>query len=244
MDRDEWERQRDAAYRAIGRYMVAFSHLVYLLRYMVVWRLTSPDPDLYLGELVIGLATAQPISDSFFAMCRYLGELDESEQNIANQLQTDVNGKIATRNKIAHGDWWVGELAERDAQTIDAAELVRVHPSARSGDFRKVERYSADDLDAESERLFELGKLLADFGFCALQLPMRIIDHQPLQRGSYRVSDVLVAENVPRSGKGGTITRGGPRSADIQQAPTLDGVNAWFFRQRPASSGSNLTRSD
>jgi hypothetical protein len=61
----------DDAYRAIGYYFVAFSQLVFRMRFLMSRRLTKQHDKQELGELAFGTAMAQQIADSFFSMCRF-----------------------------------------------------------------------------------------------------------------------------------------------------------------------------
>lgn len=212
MDDDEITRAVDSGYRAIGRWVVEFSRLIGGMRANMEERLRRPDDESTLVTLAFGASTAGEISDSFFAMCRVVGELEDAEKNIANQLQNEVDETIRTRNKIAHGDWLVGVPHDPD----DAAQtyLVRVQPNLREAPHRKVEALTAKDLDKRSDRISALCGLTFPFGLLALRLP--ILTFGGLAKpGTYRVRDVLVAENVPKSGKGGQVVKSGPRASEL-----------------------------
>jgi hypothetical protein len=215
-DDEELRRLTDEAHRAIGRYVVAFSQLIYQMRIIIVYGMTT---DAKLGELALGQATAQQIADSFFGICRYRGNLDSVEANIANQLQTEVGQKVTERNKIAHGEWWVGGALGGARRTLELARLVRVYPNRREGDFEQVDQYSAADLDKISDRLIELRTFVSDFGRGALGMPMYLADQTMSAPGEYGISDVLVAKDVPKSGKGGTVVREGPRASELYAGP-------------------------
>jgi hypothetical protein len=211
-DEVELKQLTDAAHRAIGRYVVTFSQLIYEMRRMAGDALTS---DRKAAELAFGQATAQQIADSFFGMCRYRGGLDSGELNIANQLQTEVGEKVTERNKIMHGDWWVGGELGGVRKMLELARLVRVYPNRRTGDFQRIEYYSIGDLDTISDRVVVLRLLVSRFGGCALALSMRRADNTESSPGEYRVSDILVAESVPSSGKGGSVVHAGTRAKEL-----------------------------
>jgi len=211
-DEDELRRLANEAHRAIGRYVVAFSQLIYQMRALIGDSLTS---DAKAAELALGQATAIQIADSFFGTCRYRGELDRAEVNIANQLQTEVGEKVTERNKIMHGDWAVGGAPWGARKVLERARLIRTYPNRRDGDFTEVESYEISDLDKISDRLIALRTLVNDFGRGALGLRMFRSDAEWSKDGEYRVSDVLIAKNVPKSGKGGTVVRDGPRASEL-----------------------------
>ncbi len=100
------EAQKNDAFRAVGRYVVEFSRLVFNMRFAMERRLANEDPTvpaLALGELFAG-----QIADSFFAICQHVGDLDEAETKVAICLKNDVRDEIKRRNDFAHGDWWIG----------------------------------------------------------------------------------------------------------------------------------------
>jgi hypothetical protein len=212
----ELRRLTDEAHRAIGRYVVAFSQLIYQMRTIVTQALTK---DSKLGDLAFGQASAQQIADSFFSICRYRGQLDKAEVNIANQLQDEVGEKVIQRNKIMHGELWVGGGFGGSRKILERARLDRIDPNRRDGDSQQFDLYSITVLDGISDQLIDLRVLVDDFGRAALGLRMRRADGKKAARGKYRVSDVLVALNVPQSGKGGTVVRAGPRADELYAGP-------------------------
>ena len=215
---DAVDAQKREAHRALGRHIETFSHLMFQMRLLMNMRLTMPAYDINLGELVLGQVTAGLIADSFFGMCRYLGKLDDAEKNIANQLHNEVIEAIKERNNIVHGDWFTTPEWSPPVEP-DAAQLVRYYPSNRDGLFERIEPYTAEKLDAMSDRIFALRVHLSDFGRCALGLAMLKADGTIAEPGAYRVGDILKAENVPRSGKGGAVARTGPRAAEVAEGP-------------------------
>lgn len=75
----EAERQRhhqelDAAYRAIGRYVVEFSFMVACMKIEIADRIAETESR-GLAQLVLGEAPAKQASDAFFAVCMAVGEL-------------------------------------------------------------------------------------------------------------------------------------------------------------------------
>jgi hypothetical protein len=98
----ELQELTDEAHRAIGRYVVSFSLLIYEMRARIGDALTTREK---LADLALGQATGQQIADSFFGICRHEGDLSDAEINIANQLQTEVGKRSpsATRSCTAIG---------------------------------------------------------------------------------------------------------------------------------------------
>jgi hypothetical protein len=206
---DDFDWEADG-YRAIGRWVVVFSRLIGGMRQNMENRLRQTGDNQHLPSLAFAGAQAGQIADSFFGMCRLLGDLDDAETNIANQLQGEngVRGEIERRNKIAHGDWMIGRGNEPNTvQTY----LIKVYPKEPH---RRIETYSAEDLDRLSDRLHALGRMVWLFGQLALGLPIFTV-RGVAEAGLYRVSDVLIAENVPKNGKGGRVVIAGPRASEI-----------------------------
>jgi hypothetical protein len=215
------ERQKREMHRALGRYVETFSHLIFQMRWLLSAKLADMggSQDLHVGDLLLGHGSAQHVADAFFGMCRYCGLLDSAETNIANQLQNEVGEKITERNKLMHGDWWTTARAHPFVGE-QAAQLVRFYPNKRAGDFEQVSVYRPEDLDAVSDRIFALRLLLTDFGRCALGLVMLRSDLLTVAGpGEYHVRDILIAENAPKGGHGGTVVRKGPRAGDVAEGP-------------------------
>lgn len=187
-------------YRSLGRYVYEFSRLVFWMRYITILRLTQEEPEVFhLGELALGEATAQPISNAFFAVCRESGSLVEPEEKIRSELQRQVNETIAKRNDIAHGDWSIGWGAGR--QTI----LRRIKPARKTGALEWKAFHTAE-LDSLSNDLHTLRDRVVEFGFLATT-----DEHFPDDPyfGRLRVSDVLVL-------RGNSVNREGPRVDEIE----------------------------
>jgi hypothetical protein len=204
---DEWQAD---GYRAIGRWWVQFSRLVGGMRTQMENRLRSPEDEHGLASVAFSQATAMQISAAFFGMCRLVGDLSDAEENIARQLQKEVDDVIRLRNKIGHGDWLIGQDIEPNSIL---AHLIRFYPKAPH---RRVETLTAKDLDARSDRLGELARMVWLFGGITLAGQVELLTVNGLAKpGEYRVSDVLIAENVPKGGNGGRIAIAGPRASEL-----------------------------
>jgi hypothetical protein len=208
----------DDAHRAIGRYVVEFSHLVSCMRCMIGDRLVVGTSDAHLddadfereielADLVLGEASAQAIANVLFGMCRVAADLDDGERKIASVLSEAVNRTIEQRNDIAHGDWMVGALTA-GGESVIAPRLVRIRP-ARKKEMTKVSVYAPEDLDKVSAAVRELSERVVDFGNLCLGILVA-------QQGSAdpaavpRVRDVLVNKN-------GQVLREGPMAGVVGQ---------------------------
>lgn len=191
MDNAKHQRQTNDAHRAIGRYVVEFSGLMYYMRCLMAWRLTvtGGDPQ-ELGELVLGEAWPTAIANAFFGMCRYVSEPDKDEERIASTLRSAVTKAIKKRNDIAHGDWWVGVAFSRD-EDIPDPRLVRIHPVRAEG-IAKDMSVPVAELDGLSDSLEALLKLVVVFGHLCLELPVLL--KEGVSSADLRVRDVLVMD--------------------------------------------------
>jgi hypothetical protein len=205
MDEAERQRQTDDAYRAIGRYMVEFSRLVFWMKSCMRERLRRIDNPQMLPELVFGEAPAQHIANAFFGMCRLINDdFSTTERQIGDTLASEVGKTIQKRNYIAHADWWVG-FAAPDDEEISAPSLTRVKPMRSKGPF-EYEGPSVDQLDESCESMKDLRNLVAEFGEIALHVGSYALwVAQPPKR----VTDVFVLHGTKRSGF--TVARRTPR---------------------------------
>lgn len=103
--------EKDDAYRAVGRWFVQFSRMLFHMRLCMEGCLGRPD-DPMLAKLALGEMTADPLANAFFGMCFHAGELDDQEEKVAVRLRKEVRDEITRRNDFAHGDWWLA-LARR-----------------------------------------------------------------------------------------------------------------------------------
>jgi hypothetical protein len=159
--------QQDEAYRAIGRYMVVFSMLIASMRSLMIERLTEPETEAQdLIALAFGSSMAQQIADPFFAMCRAVTNLDESEAQIESLLRRHVNKEIEERNRMAHSDWLIARWTRGDIQVPTAA---RVLVKARSKEPVQQVNYKPEQIDGLGERAELLRNVVWEFGSICLQ---------------------------------------------------------------------------
>lgn len=225
MDEADAVAKRQAAvedvFRAIGRYFVRFSELVYTMRFLMSFRLTNGEENQELAELAFAGAQAQQIADSFFSMCRYDAEFDADEEEIAGTLKKAINVVITERNNFAHGDWWIDSAWVADPTVI---QLIRMSPKRHKGDFADLDHWSASGIDQLTDALQDLLGHAAEFGAIALGLPQMVIRTdgpgvRVVENRAYRVKDVFTL----RAGKSGrhkqtaTVVREGPRAAELMR---------------------------
>jgi hypothetical protein len=196
--------QINDTYRAIGRYMVAFS----LLERSMRWGLQSGLKN-KLSRVVLGEMTAYPLRDAFFGSCRTVCDFDEVEQAVASRLRARVTEEIERRNFIAHAEWLVG-YTEGDKPGMATPQRHRNKPMRAEGSHESVEE-TAEDLDKHSEALGQLTNYLHEFGqmcFGFHYLSVR-------EGGPPRLRDIFI---INGSLKKGTLVREGPRAHQIEIA--------------------------
>jgi hypothetical protein len=182
------EAHTSTGYRALGRYIAEFSRLILVIRDLMVERLRKPDDPPQLAALPFGGVTAEPIATAFFGMCRMLMEHDHEEDIAARKLRRAVVDQIERRNRVAHGDWYIGYWSrtggpEPGDETVEAMApwVERLAPGRKAGPWS----VSSEDLDKESEALVRLRTLVHEYGWVCFGR----------HRRAKRVSDVLVVED-------------------------------------------------
>lgn len=156
---------QDRAYRAIGRYLVEFSRLIATMREMITDQITgnSGARETELMLLCLGEVTAEPIAQTFFAMCRKASELNDYEQKVERVLRDKhVVAEIRRRNAIAHGDWNIPRWGFVSNLT-HTATLVRIKASSRDNPFL-TEDLTAEKIDQEAARVEALEWMVCEFG--------------------------------------------------------------------------------
>jgi hypothetical protein len=208
-------------FRAIGRYYVLFSALVYRMRFVLSRRLTIDRDAQEFGELPFSHAQAQQIVDAFFSMCRYDADLDESELAVLKVLNNAVNETVTERNNFAHGDWWTDLIPTCSPDDAKSLQLVRMQPKRREGPFAELGHWSAEKIDECSDRMYELHEHVVEFGFLALGLPLLTSATggaggvRVTKEREYRVGDVFTVRAGKGTGEKAQVLRNGPKAAEI-----------------------------
>lgn len=186
--------ERNDAYRAVGRYVVEFSRMIFHMRFNLE-RQADSKGDTLVAPLLLGRASAQEVRRAFFGVCRSEANLDDSESKIADRLESGVERELKWRNKFAHGDWWVGFGRKEDGSGGDPM-LGRPGAPNRGSEMQEL---PADKIDEISDRLYALRQQLGEFGdICLGTWPF-----QHKLDWTVRVADVFTIN-------GATIVRDGP----------------------------------
>lgn len=112
-------------HRAIGGYITIFSELVATMRHHIS-KFLEPNRDgavdnSQLLDILFSTMTANPITESFFAMASHIGELNESEVLVRNSLKRSVRKHVDFRNDLAHADWSIGWMRLDTSETVPAS---------------------------------------------------------------------------------------------------------------------------
>jgi len=159
--------ERDATYRAIGRYVVEFSLVVAYMQIDVIERICFETDTAPLAYLTLGEAPAKQISDAFFAVCAAAGGCDTNELRILRKIQTRLNDEITRRNDFAHGDWFEA-LGPSDDDNPATFVLTRMKPSRKTNP-GSTKPYSSRDLEAAVDEVRLLASWVLDVGDALLR---------------------------------------------------------------------------
>jgi hypothetical protein len=173
----EWGEQEAEAHRCVGRYLVEFSVLVADMRTFIEDRLAGDDP--MLARLALGTAFADPITESFFAICDRITDLDEEEQGVSVRLRTRVKDAIKDRNDFAHGDWKVD---------MGDPSVWRMKPGRKAAPWIATVRPVAE-IDAMSDSLADLRQSVVEFAWLCAEI------HPLSESKAARVRDVFRLRN-------------------------------------------------
>jgi hypothetical protein len=218
IDRKKHQQDTDGAYRAIGRYVVAFAEMVREMRSAIGLYIAGGERWI-LVDMALGEATAQPVSAAFFSLCRDAGEFTKAEEEVADALSKAVAKAIRERNDIAHGDWTVGALilvalGEDQRMETMTPRLVRATPRGKKP--YKMESLSPADIDARTDSLLALVNLVDEFGRLSLKLPMVKITPDgggKVSRDEFRVGDIFAVKK--QSKKDPIAVRTGPKADEL-----------------------------
>lgn len=182
------DEERDDAYRAIGRYVVEFSRLVFHMR-LAIEENFAGVANQKLAARVLSRVPPDGIRRDFFTLCKESG-LKGGEKDVAKRLEDGVRREVERRNKFTHSDWWIG-FGSEDGKAGK--------PTTSKAGFLALTEYSISELDDFSDRLHALRQQVAEFGDLCLGSWALAIDLDP----PARVGDIFTVED-------GVVCRNGP----------------------------------
>lgn len=173
-------------HRTIGGYITVFSELTALMRHQILAYL-SPTEQAHgahnrLYDVLFAAMTAKPIVDAFFAMSTEVGQFDEADVAIRNQLKRAVNDHVAFRNDVAHAEWAIGWKVADTGEPVPPVAM-RIKSTNGVPTLTNVD-ITAARIAQQINDLNSLRRLVMVFGIAC----------EGRQQGSdRRVSDVLTA---------------------------------------------------
>ena len=221
MSDKQYRAEMDVTYRAIGRYVVAFSQLIAHMRRLIARHLTDDTTHPRASvEMLLGDVGPRNVADAFFNLCRTAGGLTGDEVLVSARLQKRVMEANELRTDVAHGDWTVGEFEGSDADRMLPPEILRIKASRKDQPAAVAVPIEPDELNTVTDDIWTLTMLVLDFGKLALHLPFWVWKDEPegrflMQPGpddTIRVGDVY--RNEGTAGKV-VIGRTGERANDV-----------------------------
>ncbi len=233
---EQYQADIDDAYRAIGRYIAAFSQLTHGLRRMIA-EYIGRNEKWVLVDIALGETMAAQLSHAFFALCRDAANFSAAETEIEGQLRREIEEEIIPmRNDIAHGDWEVGNfiLPTGGPVKVLPPRMIRITPHRKDGPYQ-IRDVKIEELDATTDRLIDVLTMVMEFGKLALGQPVvRRTDDggSAVSVGEFRVQDVLAVPDSTKSrdeqapikakqpeNKRANVSRTGPRASEVSVIP-------------------------
>jgi hypothetical protein len=216
---DADQAKRDDAYRAIGRYGVAFSALIATMRDLIATRLNGAE--FRLGQMALGESMPMSIAHAFFGIARDTNDFSDAERDVAGVLELAVTETIKERTHFAHGDWLVDYYNvtgdPMNPLTLATPRRVRILPHQKEGPY-KIDDLTPAEIDATTDALLALVTDIYEFGRIAFGAPVIAADPETGagKMEHVRIGDVYSVEPRPKgSDKRKRVIRDGPRAEDI-----------------------------
>lgn len=144
-------------YRALGRFVVAFSRLLYSLETSTI-HLFGLGPDgerITLIEAALAGRTASPIVSAFFSVFfkRWESHLPEEDMQVLKSLRKELDAIVQERNRIMH-DAWMSTTVGGDPGPHPLTRI-RTRTHGRGIEFESVsyDPGTLDDLAEDADRL-------------------------------------------------------------------------------------------
>jgi hypothetical protein len=159
--REQFEKQTEEIYAAIGRFTFKFEHVCLALHTGIVTMLSLAGlKHRKIGIAVLAGLTADPLRTIFSAVlaetCK--DRVDDAEQKIITSVLHRVTKLIESRNDVIHRTWFVGWASESQE---DFSEVSGVkHKNTSKGAEFRPRSYTKADFDQLSEKADELSKLV------------------------------------------------------------------------------------
>lgn len=146
-------------YRALGLFVVRFSHLMHALETSTMYLLEIfGHPSRGLVEAALANRTAEPITSAFFSVFfkRWKDDLDAREENLVSKVRNEIQELIQTRNRLMHDVWLYSHVGGDDSAQELSRHRLRTH--GKGADYESI-KYSPADIEnfaTDARRLAEI----------------------------------------------------------------------------------------
>lgn len=154
-------------FSAIGEFFVAFSGLIAILEHLTAALIARDGDDgaYRRARIAVSGLTAQPLSDSFFAIMQEFESEDwsDTDRAILQQARREMDALIHQRNRVAHDIWHLGHpnLPRPDSESWHKIRTTRSQRSGLSVQFDVVTIESIRKLIDQARRIGANIRLLA-----------------------------------------------------------------------------------
>lgn len=146
-------------YKALGRYVVAFSGLLNALESSTVHLVTRDSREMKLLDAALGDRTASPIVAAYFAVfytC-WEGQMYEKDFSVMKCLRRELEDVVKERNRLMH-DAWLSSAAGAYSGTIPMTQY-RKRAHGTGVDYESV-FYPPEKLELLSDDLNRLSSIV------------------------------------------------------------------------------------
>lgn len=151
--------QTQALYAALGRFSVAFEHVIFMLQFAVTHALQRDGLRTQaLAQALLAGQTADPTRRIFTAViAAVLHDAPDSERAILSNIDKRLQEMIEVRNDIIHRTWFIG-WASKDDTDFSTTSSWKIK-NTKTGPKFVPRSGSVEDFDRLSSRADELAEL-------------------------------------------------------------------------------------
>jgi len=161
----------DEIYRAIGKFVVEFSHLHNMIELMIV-HLLSPSGNSEMHQrawAVISGQTTRPAMSNLFSLLIEIksDEWTSDDMGVLNAVRKEIIEIIEERNRIAHDVWSLGHPNSPLPEDSDAQRF-RYKASPRKGAMTSSEPVTVRDINQLTDKINRLDQVIRRIGAIGL----------------------------------------------------------------------------
>ena len=168
-----FEQQTAEQYEQIGRFVVEFEQICSWLRIGIIFLLQRDGLKTQrLAQILLDnkFMTAAPLIEAYDAIITEIGiREDPIQKEVLDQVSKEFHALISERNKVVHGQWFIG-YARADDQDFSEIAGIKGNPSKKEGMSFQHLPTSAEEIAELVERAKSLKELVYDiYGFLVFQ---------------------------------------------------------------------------